>query len=87
VTTSAASSYHSGPCELPLPGQTTGRPGAAGSGGHRPRRDLEPIMEQAGGQEIRERHAGITRRLRPGRGGRPPVPSHQPEPGNEEERA
>ncbi len=44
-------------------------------------------MEQVDDEGIRERLAGIVRRLRPGRGGRPSVLSHQPEPGNEEERA
>jgi len=119
VTTSATSSYSSGPCGLPLLGETIGRPGAAGGGGHRTRRrapadpavapdpgtacgsgsgpaehtvravcrDMEPIMEQVGDEEIRERLAGIVCRLRPGRGDRPPVLSRQPEPRNEEERA
>jgi hypothetical protein len=44
-------------------------------------------MEQVGEEEIRERLAGIVHTLRPGRGDRPPMLSHQPEPRNEEERA
>ena len=44
-------------------------------------------MEQVGDEGIRERRAGIVFGLRPGRGNQPSVLPHQPEPGNEEERA
>jgi hypothetical protein len=96
VTTSATSSYRSGPVRAAAAGRDD-RAAARRSGRrwtspaeHTVRavcRDLGPIMEQVGEEEIRERLAGIVRMLRPSRGERPPVPSHQPEPGNEEERA